>query len=330
MELKRISDQDLLYNTKLLVQKEQALGMEIIAHLEEIDRRKLYADLKHPSLWEYCVNELGYSRSQAYRRIDAMRMARSVPEVKTALTTGQLNITTVNLASEFFRGAEICDIKSKRKLLTEICGKSKKQVEAHLLKKKEELGLDLFSPRKEVIKEVSAQEVRLHLTLKKSTVDKMNRLKGLLAHQNANLSTEELLNDVLDEAIAKTEKKKFAKVETTEGKTIKQTQHKNPRYIPATIKRQIYDRAATRCQNCQSLFALEIDHLQALGKGGGSDVNNLRLLCRSCNARSAIKDYGLDFMEKYFRSPSVSKSKPKTLLQLSSYEKREDCSTDNP
>ncbi|NUM88778.1 MAG: HNH endonuclease, partial [Bdellovibrionales bacterium] len=48
-----------------------------------------------------------------------------------------------------------------------------------------------------------------------------------------------------------------------------------------------------KCENCHSVYALEIDHRIPRALGGTNDAPNLRLLCRSCNQRAAIQVFGL-------------------------------------
>lgn len=81
---------------------ERRLTLEVIELLEEVDRRKLHVERGFGSLLEYCVRELKYSESSAYRRISAMRVVRDVPEVKSALQNGALNLNTVAQAQNFF------------------------------------------------------------------------------------------------------------------------------------------------------------------------------------------------------------------------------------
>ncbi len=66
---------------------ERKITLEIIELLEEIDRRKLYLLRGFGSLLEYCVKELKYSESSAYRRISAMRVVHDLPETKIADAT---------------------------------------------------------------------------------------------------------------------------------------------------------------------------------------------------------------------------------------------------
>ncbi|MCK5074542.1 MAG: hypothetical protein KAQ98_14015 [Bacteriovoracaceae bacterium] len=51
--LSAISDTKLLSDIKNLVCKEHELTARIIDHLAEIEKRKLYSDLKYRSLFEY-------------------------------------------------------------------------------------------------------------------------------------------------------------------------------------------------------------------------------------------------------------------------------------
>ncbi|MEK7357433.1 MAG: HNH endonuclease [Bdellovibrionota bacterium] len=40
--------------------------------------------------------------------------------------------------------------------------------------------------------------------------------------------------------------------------------------------------------------------------GGSNDLENLRLVCRSCNQRSAIEVYGAKKMESYLKEPQTN------------------------
>ena len=54
-----------------------------------------------------------------------------------------------------------------------------------------------------------------------------------------------------------------------------------------------------KCENCQSGYALEVDHHDPTSMGGDSCTSNLRLLCRSCNQRAAIEKLGLGKMDRF-------------------------------
>ncbi|NUM88013.1 MAG: HNH endonuclease, partial [Bdellovibrionales bacterium] len=66
------------------------------------------------------------------------------------------------------------------------------------------------------------------------------------------------------------------------------------------LRRLIWQKAQNRCENCYSTYALEIDHRIPRAHGGKTHAPNLRLLCRACNQRAAIRVFGLRKMEKHF------------------------------
>ncbi|NUM89291.1 MAG: HNH endonuclease, partial [Bdellovibrionales bacterium] len=68
--------------------------------------------------------------------------------------------------------------------------------------------------------------------------------------------------------------------------------------------RLIWQKARSKCENCHSTYALEIDHRIPRAHGGTNDARNLRLLCRSCNQRAAIRVFGLKKMEKHLERGS--------------------------
>ena len=53
-----------------------------------------------------------------------------------------------------------------------------------------------------------------------------------------------------------------------------------------------------RCENCNSIHAIQIDHQKPLAKGGTHQIENLRILCRNCNLYEGIRHYGLEAMQR--------------------------------
>ena len=101
-EVKQLSNQQLLSQTKFLVQKERNLHIQVLHHLEEIDSRKLYLEQGFSSLFDYAVKELGYSEGAAYRRIKAMKLCREVPETESRLKSGRLSLSSACQLQAFF------------------------------------------------------------------------------------------------------------------------------------------------------------------------------------------------------------------------------------
>ena len=55
-----MSNNDLLAATRELVRRACDVEAELLVHLGEIDERRLYLDLAFPSMFAFCVSELGF------------------------------------------------------------------------------------------------------------------------------------------------------------------------------------------------------------------------------------------------------------------------------
>ena len=93
--LASLSDAALIDRLKRLVAIERRATALTLAHLIEFDNRRLHADLGLPSLFAYCVRELGYSEGAAYKRIQAARAARDYPAILDVLAGGQTSLAAV-------------------------------------------------------------------------------------------------------------------------------------------------------------------------------------------------------------------------------------------
>ena len=67
----------------------------------------------------------------------------------------------------------------------------------------------------------------------------------------------------------------------------------------AQMKREVWQESLHQCQNCRSQYSLEMDHRYPTAKGGRDSKDNLRILCRSCNQRAAIREFGQEKMDFY-------------------------------
>ncbi len=54
--------------------------------------------------------------------------------------------------------------------------------------------------------------------------------------------------------------------------------------LPESIRAEVWRRDMGKCTQCESNQNIEFDHIIPISKGGSNSVNNLQLLCRSCNA----------------------------------------------
>lgn len=119
-----LSNKELLSRISRLRRQEHETTLEIVLHLNEIERRGLYLQLGYGSLFDYCTLHLKYSSSAAGRRILVARSIRKHPECLVLLKRQEATLSTISLI------AKVLDDKNKTTLLEAIKNKSQKQVEA--------------------------------------------------------------------------------------------------------------------------------------------------------------------------------------------------------
>ncbi len=95
--LVHLSDASLLEGLASLVARERAVTARLLAHLAEVDSRRLYLPAGCPSMFAYCVRVLGFSEDAAARRIRAARVARCHPEMFPLVAEGRLHLTAIGL-----------------------------------------------------------------------------------------------------------------------------------------------------------------------------------------------------------------------------------------
>ena len=290
MDLSKLSDQQLILNSKSLVKQESALLVSILHHINEIDRRRLYADFKQPSLLDLVMHELGYPRDQAVRRIQAMRMMREIPEVEEMMDSGELNLTHVGIVQSLFshqkKEGKAFSLEEKVAVLNNVAGQSTREAQKIVFSLAE-------TPLKfkEKIQMIAENAYEVSFTTSEATVRNLENLRGILAHSHPGLTLDQLIHKLTELGLEAFKP----------GPSVKPVV--SPRLdSKAEIRRQIWRRDNGQCTNCGSVYAVEEDHRQPKAKGGQYTLENMRLLCRSCNQRSAVKHFGVDKMAQHLRT----------------------------
>jgi hypothetical protein len=124
--LRTLNDRDLLERLTQLAQRERTATAALVAHLAEVERRKLYRDRGYSSLFHYCVRVLRLSEATAYTRIHAARVALKFPAVLGKLQRGELHLSAITLlAPKLTR-------ENHAELFAAAFGKSKRELQALL------------------------------------------------------------------------------------------------------------------------------------------------------------------------------------------------------
>jgi len=81
---------------------------------------------------------------------------------------------------------------------------------------------------------------------------------------------------------------------------------KNSRYLSPAVRDAVFKRDQGRCTfvavdgtRCNSEWQVETDHIQPVCLGGGSNIDNLHLLCKHHNLHAAEKVLGKEFMKQF-------------------------------
>jgi hypothetical protein len=299
MNLKLVSDSDLLRDTKRYAREEKESGIKVLHHIKEVDARKLFAG-KYSNLREYCIEELEYPPSSADRRIQAMKLIRDLPEYASKLQDKAVYESNLSTAQTFFnrekkkKGKDYSK-EEKLQVLKELEGKSTRETEQVLA------GISPESARQEKSRAINAEETEIRFTANRALMEKFEKLRNLMGHQLSDQQYVTLFEELVDLALKKLEPKKekfpaLGKVSET-------------RYIPAKVKRAVWTRDQGRCthispegKRCESKHALQYEHIIPFAKGGKTSAENLKLLCPAHNQLAAIQAYGLEKMQKYWGS----------------------------
>src|SRR2546426_7003211 len=122
-----LSDDDLVAQVKSLAAGEREATASLIAHLAELDARRLYLGAGFSSPFTYCCEVLHLSEPAAYNRIEAARAARRFPAILQMLGEGSLSLASVRLLSSHLTAENHQELPAAAK------GKSKRQVEELLV-----------------------------------------------------------------------------------------------------------------------------------------------------------------------------------------------------
>ena len=320
MKVTDLSNEALVAGLIELVGTERRCIAATLAHLIEVEERRLHLEAASPSLYDFCTRKLGMSESSAVRRIMAVRIARCFPVVLDRIANGKLHLSALVLLRNHLTK------ENHEALLDEVAGMSKRDLEQLLAARAPKpdvpttiqklpaqaaltthletsptavgslLSTEPSSQPKSVVQPLSADRYKVQLTASAELREKIERSTELMRHQNPTGDLATVLERALDLLIGDLEKKRF-------GKTSRPRARKDEPQVSAEIsnatRREVAARDEERCtfvcangERCPARAFLEYDHRRPRARGGLGNAANICLLCRAHNQYAAEQVLG--------------------------------------
>src|SRR5579859_1380402 len=326
MKLTELSDVQLLEGLKSLVGQGRAVLARLLAHLVEVEERRLHLEAACPSLFQFCVQRLGMSEDEACRRIHAARLVRCFPDLLVRVERGELTLSTVGLLRDALTESNYSE------LVEAAAGKTKSEVQALLARQ---------SPRPDVpavITAVSTQppipavgaavvpapvaargpqpqlsplsEARheVQFTASDELRRKLERARDLMRHANADGDLAVVVERAMDLLIAKLERQRLAKASRPREVRADDARATNLASVSRATRRAVFERDGEQYtfsdgdgHRCPATAWLEFDHVEPRACGGTNDFGNLRVRCRAHNRLYAEQAFGREHVERAIR-----------------------------
>jgi len=310
-DLKQKNNELLISDLKSLITQERSTLIEIIDHLREVERRKLYLQQGHPSLFSWVTECLGYSEGAAQRRIQAMRLVQDLPELEDKISSGKLSLCVASQLQTYLRRndkkrreekTEKLSKVEKLDLVSRLAGTSARKCEQALAQISPEMAL----PR-EKTRPITEEISQISFVASRKLIQKFERLKSLTSHQNPGGSYEKLFTHLAAigleklDPVARQNRREHRENKRNQAgvKTTLEDSHDKAspptlatkRSIPTPLRDQVWLRDGGQCQyrdkrtgkQCGSEHFIEFDHQVPFSWGGEHSLKNLRLYCRNHN-----------------------------------------------
>jgi hypothetical protein len=323
--LAHVGDAVLLHDLTELVTRDRATTAMLLAHMAEVDARRLYAPAGYSSMHGYCVGELGLSEDAAKRRIQAARAARQFPAIFHAIAEGRLHLTGVCLIAPHLtpenartlielashkRKVDIEELLARHfviaegriRILTpvppEVSPPASPPDEGEAERHAQDEGALAHLP--DLQRESPPERCLLRPIIAKSTEHKLHHAQALLSHALPNGDVAQVLDRALDALIRQLERRKIGA-----GQPGRKGPVPRSRRIPAHVRRAVWDRDQAQCtfvgstgHRCAERHSLEFDHVDPMARGGLATIDNIRLRCRAHNQHEAERAFGATFMKR--------------------------------
>ena len=326
MNLENLTNTELLSKIKSLAKDERSAFVDLLVHLVEVDKRKLYLEHGYSSMFDYLVRALSFSDAGASRRIKALRALAVQPRAEKMLRDGTLSVSALCVASvaikadsesiDRFKGVSA---RKAELIASEYKPAPKKKLRDSIKpigRKLEPVALSLLDStlnveRKE-IKGLAPLEHEVKFRAGEEFAQKLEEVRKLLSGKYpAGVSIEQMLTECIDVFLEKkcpVRKHKRRKARAVKAKkpkvTASKTEKKPTRNIPDAIRDEVYVRDGGKCTyeapdgtQCCSKHDLEIHHEVPFAVCKSHEIENLRLLCQKHNRLMADRAFGAEFVQ---------------------------------
>jgi len=320
MRLTDLSDEQLLDSLKTLCSQGRLVLARLLAHLVEVEERRLHLEAACPSMFQFCVQRLGMSEDEACRRIHAARLARRFPDLLVRIQQGDLTLSTMALLQDALTEA------SYEELVEAAAGKTKAEVQALLAKRspKPDVAAAITTiPMQPAIPTLDVAQVqapaaavgpqlvplsetrhRVQFTASDELRKKLERAQDLTRHANAQGDLALVVERAVDLLLEKLEKQRLGKA----SRPRHSPEDGDPQNSSRATRRAVFERDGERCtftdadgHRCPATTWLELDHVIARARGGTSELANLRVRCRAHNRLYAEQTFGKEHVERKIR-----------------------------
>jgi len=272
-----------------LTQNERLITTEILALINLAEDRKLHLERGYSSLFAWLVQGYGYSESAAYRRIEAARLIRIVPEAADKIENGEVNLTTLAKARGAIRAQEKA---TGKKISAEEQAEVVRNIENKTSAETDTTLFQLFpesasSVHRERQSQVSETHTRLSFNLDAETMANLEWAKAFLSHSIPDGETSKVFARLLKEFRERNEKKDTS---AAEKQSVSKAGAKRVSLHKAERKCEFVDEKTGRV--CGAIYMVEVDHIRPRAMGGADNLKNYRCLCRAHNQYEAERKLG--------------------------------------
>jgi 5-methylcytosine-specific restriction endonuclease McrA len=296
MDLRELSDEALLSDVTKLVGSHRELTAKLVAHLAEIEERRLHLLAGFSSMFDFCTKALHLGEGEAFRRILAARLGRRFPVVYARLASGSLNLSTLELLREWLTDD------NHEELFVAVANKSKREVQAFLASRFPRPDKP-SKIRPATIAPLSEARFAIEFTASDALREKLELCRDLVSHANPSRDLAVVIERAVDLLLAELQRKRLAR--TKRRQTAQNLGEGKPSRISNAIRRAVFERDGLQCtyvakdgRRCDARALLELDHIEPRAFGGSNDEKNLRVRCRAHNQLWAEQAFGREQVER--------------------------------